>query len=381
MKKQKIIHIIDTLELGGVQNLLISLISALKKDFDFEIIGFDIEDAKNEFLTAGAKKVTVLEISPFKTGFKYPQNIFKINRKLLKILQESKPNIVQTHLIGADIWGRLAAIKARVPKIIQTVHSAEKFRNNFFSAKGLKTLFFDKYLEKKTFKIIAVSKEIKNLLINQGIPDSKIKVIYPPIDTLKFAPNTSIRKKTRSELKVINNYIVGSVGRLSKLKAYDVLIKSFQEFSKIAPESKLIIIGDGEEKTNLLKYIKGNNLEKQVKLLGWRNDIDKLINVFDQFVLTSRLEGMPLVVSEAAANAKPIISTNAGGVKELIQNNKTGFVVEIDNQKALIEKMKYLYQNPKISKQIAKNARNASKMQDISKIALEYKKIYNHKHE
>jgi glycosyltransferase involved in cell wall biosynthesis len=373
MAKKKIVHIIDVLEQGGAQKLFFDLLSLLKDDFDFYVLSFEGGVFEEKMKRLGIQ-VEVLGISPYKIGFKYPQNIFRTLKWLREKIKKINPDIVQTHLLGADIWGRLA-----VPKdisIIQTIHSAEKFRASH-SIKGIKTFVFDRILSKKTNLIIAVSNAAALGVIKEGVDNKKIKVIPCGIDVDAFAPSSLWRKNKRQELNIKDNEVVlGAVGRLDWVKGFDILIKAFSKLLIKNSYLKLIIAGEGKVRRNLEKMIKKENLDKNVLLLGERKDVSKLLNAFDIFIMSSRWEGFPLSLIEAAANQKPIIATNVGGIPEFIKDGFNGILVEPENYKNLSEKIDLVLKNPKIRKKIAMNAFESARKFDIKRISKIYKKIY-----
>jgi len=373
MVKRKIVHIIDTLEQGGAQKLIFDLVKILKDDFDFHVLTFE-GGIFQERLSKSDVLVECLGISPYKIGFKYPQNIFRTLGWLKKKINEINPDIVQTHLLGADMWGRLVAPK-RI-KIIQTLHSAEEFRGRL-TAKGIKTFFFERILSEKTDLIIAVSKAAANSFKRERIKSVRIKVIPVGIDIKVFAPNDFWRQKKRNELKIKNDEIlIGAVGRLDRVKGFDVLLKVFSKIKKENSHLKLAIVGGGGERKNLEKLIKEKNLVKQVSLLGERHDVPKLLNAFDIFVLPSRQEGFGIVLLEAAACKKPIVATRIGGIPEFIKDGFNGLLVEPENPEMLAQKINLLLKSVNLRKKIAENAFKTIVDFDIKKIAKQYKKIY-----
>lgn len=371
---KKIVYVIDILEVGGAQQYIFDIIKALKSEFNFHILAFEGGPFVKKFKKNGIK-VDILGISPFKIGLRYPQNIIATLKWLENKYSEIKPDIIQTHLLGADIWGRMAAQKTKA-NIIQTIHSAETFRGTS-SKFGLKTMFFDRILAKNTYKIIAVSRAAKNSIIKQGIDPKKISVIYTGINTQLFAPNKNMRKKYCQALKISENEItIGSVGRLEAVKAFDVLIKAISMVKN--QNVKLFIAGDGTQKKNLQNLINKLDLKKQIILLGTRNDVKDLLNAFDVYVISSHYEGMPLSLIEAAANQKAIVATKVGGIVEFILDNNNGLLVEPGNPKILASKIDQLIKDKALGKKLALQAfKDSQKFDIITYIANQYRKIYN----
>jgi glycosyltransferase involved in cell wall biosynthesis len=374
MAKLKIIQMIDSLEQGGAQKLIYDLMFFLKNDFDFYVLSFSGGPYEKKFKDLGLP-VSVLGIHSEKVGFKYPCNVIKAKAWLEDNYQKIKPDIIQAHGIGADIWARWVAPKD--VKIIQTVHLAEAFRGNLLNLKGLKHYFFDHLFYKKTQKIVAVSEAVKKAIVKEGFDSKAIQVIHTAIETKKYFFNPEFKEKFRSEFKIDDQTVVlGSVGRLEWVKGFDVLIKAFALINKEIPNTELFIVGEGAERKKLEALIAQFNLQNKVHLLGLRQDVAQILNLFDIFVSSSRWEGLPLVILEAMANHKPIIATDAGGTPEVIKNNLTGVMIKQENSKLLAGKINFLIKNPKQAQKLADNAFAAATDFDISKMAAKYKKIY-----
>jgi len=229
----------------------------------------------------------------------------------------------------------------KVP-IIATIHhpfTSERkfFKNNkniisYWSYLITRRIYF---LEKKqeclcneVDKIIAVSNYTARSIIEEyDIPKDKIEVIPNGVDINKFNPQISrveFRKKWN-----ISGPIILYVGRLDYNKGIEYLIKSFSKVVKYIPNAKLVLIGDGPQKNYINKMIDDLNLKKSIKQIIWVNDVDlpKIYASSDVVVLPSLMEGFGIVLLEAMACGIPCIATKAGGVEDVIDNGKTGFIV------------------------------------------------------
>ncbi len=372
---KKIIYVIDNLEQGGAQKLIFDIIYNLKSSYKFTILAFEGGVFEQRFKDIGIN-VMVLGISPFKIGIKYPFNILKTLSWLKNQYRKIQPDIIQTHLIGADIWARMAAKKTSA-KIIQTIHSAETFRGKTSSRLGLKTYMFDRKLEKYTNLIICVSSAARESILIQGIEKKKTAVIHCGIDTDAFKPDANCKKEFKEEFKINEKTtVLGTVGRLEKVKGFDVLICAIAK-TKDLKNIRLFIAGEGTEYENLKKLISKYSLNDTIILLGRRTDINKLLNMFDIFVFSSHYEGLPLALLEAMANRKTILATNVGGIPEAISNNQNGCLVKPNSPDEIADKIKYLIDNPKIASDLAQNAYRTVLDFDIKNIAKKYKSAYN----
>lgn len=371
LKKKKIIQVIDTLEQGGAQQLLYDILKNLKDDFEFLVLSFEGGPVADKINSLNVP-VKVLGLVPGKIGFKHPKNIKKVNNWLRNNYYDFKPDIIQTHLLGADIWARLIAPKK--VKLVQTVHSAEDFRGRLLNKKGFKTWFFDRLFFGKTNRVVAVSPAAKNALARQGIKN-KVIIIPTGVDLTKFKTDGTARREIRKKLGWDNKIIVGSVGRLDPVKGYDSLIKDFQNVSQKNKQLQLVLIGKGSQESELKQLIKNLELGGKVQLLGERQDISQLLNGLDMFVCSSIWEGMPIAVLEAMAVGLPILSTKNGGVEELIKDQETGLLYSMGVD--LEEKIIKLINNSSLAQKLGENARNRVVKFDIKNIAKKYYKIYH----
>lgn len=187
-------------------------------------------------------------------------------------------------------------------------------------------------------RVIAVSNALKERVVSIGVKTGNIAVILNGVDINLFRPVDTNEIRMKYGLKLDKKYIL-YVGNLYLVKGVDYLIKSFKLLSSIQKNVDLIIIGDGRQKSNLLKQVHDDQLEGRVKFLGTKRheEISSWINCCDLFVLPSISEGCPNVLLEAMACGKPIVASNIGGIPEIIDSSKYGILVPPKDYKQLFE--------------------------------------------
>ena len=272
-------------------------------------------------------------------------NIVDFNKKhvrdclidLVGYLKINKPNVFISILDYVNIVASLAHIISRCnSKLILWEHSIISYH----SKKTISKLWIIRYFLIRMFynhahKIITVSKGAKDDLISHySINKQKIKIINNPIDIQSVISLSEAKVKVPCINYKNENYIV-SVGRLATVKNYKLLIEAFSKLSKIF-NYKLVIIGDGPEYQNLQKQITGLNLENRIILTGFLENPYPLIKNANVFVISSKWEGFPLVLLEALALKRQIVSTDSpSGPREILDNGKLNLMVPVDNSDAL----------------------------------------------
>ena len=153
----------------------------------------------------------------------------------------------------------------------------------------------------------ACSQMAADWLFGPQIPGDRIRIIKNAIEVEKYRFDAEKRAQLRKELNLEDALVLGTSGRLSYQKNHSFLIDVFSKFHQNHPKSKLLITGDGELREDLAKQVSGSHLEKDVLLLGWKNNVEDYLQAMDLFLLPSRFEGLGIAAVEAAASGLPCI--------------------------------------------------------------------------
>ncbi|MDU2686948.1 glycosyltransferase [Paeniclostridium sordellii] len=196
----------------------------------------------------------------------------------------------------------------------------------------------EKNCYEKFNQIVCVSKVVKDQFIKKfNIKESKVIVKYNPIDSIEIIEKS---KEDVLDIKRTDKFLFCSVGRLNTQKGYDRLLRVHKKLIEEGLDYNLWIIGEGNKRKELDDFIKQNNLQDSVKLLGFKENPYKYIKMSDAFVCSSRAEGFSTVASESTILEKPIVTVDCSGMKELLgENNEYGIVTE-NNEESLLEGMK-----------------------------------------
>lgn len=334
MRKIKILRIINRFNVGGITYNVSYLSAFLPNNYQTKLIGGPHEKSESSSLyipkSIGLNPEVIFEmqrsINPFQDYFAY--------KKIKKIIKEFKPDIVHTHASKAGLVGRLAAFSCKVPVVIHTFHG-HVFSGYFSNFKTNLIKSFERYLAKKSTAIIAISNLQKNEIctIHKVVSIDKTYVIPLGFDLSRFNENKEQKRaEFRKKYNLQNNEIaLGIIGRLAPIKNHKLFIDAFNATLKQTNKPiKAFIIGDGETKTELQNYVANNN---NIVFTGWIKEVDVALNGLDIVCLSSNNEGTPVSLIEAQAAGKFIVSTNVGGIKDIL-HVKCGLLSEINNCEA-----------------------------------------------
>lgn len=323
MQKINLLYVITKLELGGAQKQLLSLIKHLAKE-KFQIFLFT---AKDGLLLSEALSIKGIIVGKSR-WLERPINPLKDLLALIEIyrfIQKNNIDIVHTHSSKAGILGRFAARLAKVKFIVHTVHG---WSFNDYQPKLWRKFFIrlERTAAQLTDRLIVVSHydKQKGLRCNIGKED-KYSLIRYGIDYAEF---TAAGQNIKDELGIdAKELVVGMIACFKHQKAPQDFIKLAALVNRILPEVKFILVGDGILRKKIERLIYKSNLQTQVILTGWRKDIPSILSTIDIFVLTSLWEGLPVAILEAVASSKPIVATRTGGIGEIVNEGRTGFLV------------------------------------------------------
>jgi L-malate glycosyltransferase len=259
--------------------------------------------------------------------------------KLRRIVREKKIDIVHVHTPHAHAHAFYAKLTGTDFKLFVHRRVDFKIKNNILS--------LWKYRSPRVDAIIAISKFIKNVMIAQGVPERKIHVVYSGIDMKRFSiPSRQSIARLRDEFGIQPELpLIGNVAALTGHKDHRCLIESMALLKGRGIRCKLIILGDGEERTHIEEQIKEYNLEDSVILAGFRSDVGDFYSLFDIFVLSSRDEGLGTAILDALAMGIPVIATDAGGIPEILENEQYGLTVAKRNPELLAAAIEGLIKN------------------------------------
>lgn len=326
----KVLRIINRFNLGGITYNVSYLSRYLPENYDTLLIGGPEEkDEESSLYIPHSLGLHPLVLPELRRSIN-PLQDYLAYRKIKKIIREFKPDIVHTHASKAGFIGRLAAKHCGVPVIVHTFHG-HVFEGYF--AKPITQLIkgIERRLARLCSAIVAISPEQKRQLSEvHGICEAqKIQVIPLGFDLRRFTENQSDKRRDfRERFGLANNELgVGIIGRLAPIKNHRLFIDALLFASKhCSVKFKAFIIGDGKTREELEAYIaersKVSNTGSEHSTLftftGWIKEADVALAGLDLVCLSSKNEGTPVSLIEAQAAGRFIVSTNVGGIKDIL---------------------------------------------------------------
>jgi glycosyltransferase involved in cell wall biosynthesis len=360
-RKIRVLRIINRFNMGGPTYNATFLTRFLSDDFETLLVGGMPEEDETDSLHIlkqyGIEPLLIKEMKR-QPSFFQDRAAYK---KLKNIMAEFKPDIVHTHASKAGALGRRAANSLGISVVLHTFHG-HVFHSYFGTFKTKIYKAIERGLASKSSGIIAISEIQKKELtqIHNICEESKIKVIPLGFDLSRFnAAKNEFRESTREEFGILENEVaVAIVGRLVPVKNHLLFIDALAILIKdLTVPVKVFIVGDGSERKNIEESILSlpkSSLLK-IELTSWIQDIAKFNAGMDLICLTSNNEGTPVSLIEAQAANIPIITTDVGGVRDIVLEGETGFIVPKNDVTSLSDKMRLLIEDEKLRKKMSQN--------------------------
>lgn len=350
--KKKVAIILGSFAMGGAETMVCELACHINKEkYDLQVI----------CINGSCNSPLEQKLKENKIKVKYLNNITKVNiegiTKVWQELSSYKPDIIHTHISGVVF--SIPWIVCHSTKFIHTVHtSPEKEFNK-------KIQFFLKILYKLGKGImVTVSRENQLKTMEYfSLPIQKVKMVNNGVDINKFY------KKNH------NNYTFINVGRQDYNKNQIIIIKAFKQMLKKNKDIHLILVGDGNQHLKLKEYISRNKLNSYVTLPGMKPDVERYLSISDVYIQSSLYEGLPLSVLEAMAAKLPIISTEVGGLKDIIKGN--GVLIPTNDIKKLTFAMQDMKDHKEKYKKMCQKSWEIVQDYSITAMTRNYEKIYD----
>ncbi len=334
MQPIRILQMIDGLNVGGAEILLRDLA------YELQEAGYHVSVC---YRTHGpvAHDITTMGIPLTRL-----RRLARVDPTLLfqmcQVIRRERPQVVHTHLIKSDFFGRLAARLCGVPVVVSTLHNCDAWAANPLLARTymLSTLFAD--------ELIAVSDEVRTFAIEQmGISATKIHTIPNGVSMARFEQQSTAGQAVRRELGIADDApTVGIIARLMPQKDHATFLAAAAQIHQAMPQARFLVVGDGRLRETLIAQATDLGLNQAVIFCGLRSDIPDVLDTLDLLVFSSRWEGLPVALLEGMAAARPVVATAVGGVPGVVIDGHTGLLVPPGDPGSLAQACIRLLHNP-----------------------------------
>ena len=346
--------------MGGAERYLLQLLPELKKR-NIEVGFFcTLQDDNQEIIDYFTNHFDQYSIPLVVCKSSSPVSL-KTAKQLAKTIRDGQYSILHAHLMHAEIISALSKMLFKIPvPLVVTKHG---YLQSFMDVYGLDytkinkwslSYQVEKFVQHFVTKNVAVSEGLADFYVLSGIcKRQKIEVIY-------HGQSDNFCDGNCSPVRLSNNQLL-IAGRLKKFKGHILLLSALKYLINDIPDLKLIILGDGEEKKNLVKFVNNNVLNSWVVFAGYSNEVCSYFKGTDIVVAPSLAEPFGLIVLEAYSCSKPIVTFDVTAFNENVINNETGYLITPYNIEELAQKIKHLLQHKNIAKQLGENGHELMK--------------------
>lgn len=361
----KVLHIVATGRLSGAEKVVYDICSNLDKD-KYEVLIICAGDELKNYYEERGLRSAVIDISRLN-----PMEILKL-RSLLK---KEKFDLIHAHDVKASIAAAVASEKLSIP-VISHIHGNYTWLESNPVMKCI-----DKHFRKKYNLSIACSDNVAEYYKKYNKDSFPMKVMLNAFNFSEFSKTHIVDNKIMREKLNIDaqDYVIGYMGRIIKLKGVDLLINAFRSVAHKYDKVKLLIVGEGEERQYCEKLVSGLSLQDKVIFAGYQKDKYDYLNIFDCFIMQSEIEGIPIVLLEAMAMKKPVITTPVGGIPEVVRDDFNGLYINKRDSETISALLEKLMDHEEMSRSLAENAYEyLLKNLNVKDYILKLEKIYSY---
>ncbi|MBS1581173.1 MAG: glycosyltransferase [Bacteroidetes bacterium] len=363
----RVLRIINRFNLGGPTHNAAYLTRFLPGEFETLLVGGQqeaSEEGSGHILDALGVKPLILpemqrEVAPWRDRTAY--------RRIKRLIKEFKPDIVHTHAAKAGAVGRLAASELGVKAIVHTFHG-HVFHSYFGHLRTTVYKNVERFLARRSSRIVAISDKQKDELVAEHriCPEDKVTVIPLGFDLARFQEDQAAKRALFRRVYGLDEdeIAIGIVGRLVPVKNHDLFLRGLKHLhERTGRKVRAFIVGDGEERDRLQQYsaelgmslaqgpyfnghgfghgVNGKPLVERadVTFTSWIKEIDIVHAGLDAVALTSFNEGTPVSLIEAQAANRPVVSTNVGGIENVVVEGSTALLSPTDDARAFGENL------------------------------------------
>lgn len=321
--RTRIIYLAHTFAVGGAEEMVLNLVRHLPPEYEPAVVCIHEPGPIGEEIQRTGVPFRSLGLKP---GLLRPFDLIRLQQ----FLEQCEPDIVHTFLLTASLYGRFAAMLARVPVVIGT-------EVNIYERKRWLHRLAERWLMRRTDAVIASAGSVRDFYLDQiGADPSKVPVIYNAVDWSQLQ-TTMTAAELRREVGIPDGVpVAGIIARLTEQKAHRVLFDAVAARPQLA-SLHLLVVGDGELRDQLKRQADQLGLTARVHFAGARRDLGNVLAAIDVFVMPSLWEGLPLSLVLAMGAGLPVIASRVAGIPEVVQDGVSGLLVSPGDQAELAD--------------------------------------------
>lgn len=357
--KLRVLHIITRMTRGGAQeNTRATVLELRKKGYEVTLMTGPSWGEEGEILSQALEEGLEVVILPELVREVRPWKDLVSLAKLSLWLAKNRYDIIHTHSSKAGFLGRLAARFQGIPVVVHTPHG-HVFHSYFPPWKERLFLSLERWAANWADRLIAVTERGREEHLEAGEGTRRKWIVIPSgVNEERFQKPLSQNEKILNRFKITSNKkIIGFVGRLAPVKGAQYFIEALPQIFKTVPDTHSFVVGDGEEKSRLQKRVEELGLNGGVTFVGHQDEIPEWMSLFDVLIVPSLNEGMGRVIAEAGLLSKAVVGSRVGGIPDLIEDGKTGLLVEPRNSSEIARAVTRLLADPALRERLGKGLR------------------------
>ena len=322
----RVCHVITRLIIGGAQEAAVNACAYVDRDAFPSVLVTGPQTGAEGDLRPLAREldVPIIELPSLVREIS-PRHDPRALRDLRHVLREHRPEIVHTHSSKAGLLGRRAAHREHVPVVVHTVHGWS-FHDHMPGWQRTVYRQLERRAAPWTDRLVTISRldREKGLGARIGTP-AQYEVIHELNDLSRYGGRSQASARDRLGLPT-DAFVVGTVGRLSEQKDPETWVRAAATVAAAAPAARFVMVGDGPLRPEVGRLARELGIADRLLLTGLRDDVPELLAAFDVFLLTSRWEGLPLVIPQAMASSVPVVASTADGNREAVRHGENGLL-------------------------------------------------------
>lgn len=364
-KPATVCQLVHSLSVGGAEILASRIARRLRDSVRFVFACLDDRGSLADELTRDGFTVHRLGRRP---GFDWSCVL-----RLSRFLRDENVDVVHAHQYAPFFYAMSARLRGPRKPIVFTEHGRHQPDHP-----RRKRMIFNRLFLSRRDRCIGVGQAVRTALIeNEGLPTARVEVIYNGVDIEAYASETDRAEGRRLLRAAPGEFVIIQVARLDYLKDHDTALRTMARAVSAVPHARLVFVGDGPERQAIESRIRALQLDDQVRLLGTRGDVKRLLPGADLFLLTSISEGIPLTLIEAMAAGLPVVSTDVGGVAEVVTDGVSGLLAPAGNVVALADGIRRLAADPALRRQFSLAGQSRARERfDETAMCRQYQQLY-----